>query len=94
MPFKFLLKFPSGESLARLFVSSAPRLEAFAALVRFIHDRLTAYRSVLWSGQFGDPLLNLLKLMEKLEIGLLFGPTGVGETAQVLLLNFASQRAR
>ena len=62
--------------------------------MRFIHDRLTAYRSVLWSGQFGDPLLNLLKLMEKLEIGLLFGPTGVGETAQVLLPNFASQRAR
>ncbi len=43
-------------------------------MVRFIHDRLTAYRSVLWSAQFGDPLLNLLKLMEKLEIGLLFGP--------------------
>ena len=43
-------------------------------MVRFIQDRLTAYRPVLRSAQFGDPLLNLLKLMEKLEIGLAFGP--------------------
>lgn len=42
-------------------------------MVRFIQDRLTAYRSILRSAQFGDPLLNLLKLMEKLEIGLTFG---------------------
>ena len=43
-------------------------------MVRFIQDRLTAYRSILRSAQFGDPLLNLLKLMEKMEIGLAFGP--------------------
>ena len=42
-------------------------------MLRFIQDRLTAYRSILRSAQFGDPLLNLLKLMEKLEIGLTFG---------------------
>ncbi len=41
-------------------------------MLRFIHDRLTAYRSVLRSAQFGDPLLNLLKLMEKMEIELVF----------------------
>ena len=42
-------------------------------MIRFIQDRLTAYRPVLRSAQFGDPLLNLLKLMEKLEIELAFG---------------------
>ncbi len=41
-------------------------------MVRFIQDRLTAYRPVLRSAQFGDPLLNLFKLMEKMEIELVF----------------------
>ncbi len=42
-------------------------------MLRFIQQRLTAYRSVLRSAHFGDPLLNFLKLMEKLEIELAFG---------------------
>lgn len=41
-------------------------------MLRFIQDRLTAYRSVLRSAQFGDPLLNFIKLVEKLEVELVF----------------------
>ncbi len=41
-------------------------------MLRFIQQRLIAYRPVLRSAHFGDPLLNLLKLMEKLEVDLAF----------------------
>ena len=41
-------------------------------MLRFIEERLTAYRQVLSSAQFRDPSLGMLKLMEKLGIGLAF----------------------
>lgn len=34
-------------------------------ILRYVADRLAAYRPVLRSAQFGDPILNLLKLVEK-----------------------------
>lgn len=39
-------------------------------ILEFITDRLREYRPVLRSAQFKDPFLNLLKLLDKLEIGL------------------------
>lgn len=39
-------------------------------MLHFIEERLTSYREVLWSAHFRDPGVGLLKLMEKLGIGL------------------------
>jgi hypothetical protein len=41
-------------------------------MLRFMEERLTAYREVLRSAHFRDPSLGMLKLMEKLGIGLVF----------------------
>jgi len=41
-------------------------------ILRFIGERLTTYRQVLSSAHFRDPSLGMLKLMEKLGIGLTF----------------------
>lgn len=41
-------------------------------MLRFIEERLAAYREMLRSAQVGDPVLSLLKLMDKLGVGLTF----------------------
>jgi hypothetical protein len=37
-------------------------------VLRFIQERLTEYRPVLRSARFGDPVLGLLKLADKLDM--------------------------
>lgn len=49
-----------------------------AHMLRFIQDRLTTYRPVLRSAQFGEPLLNFMKLLEKLEIEFVIPPPASG----------------
>lgn len=44
-------------------------------MLQFISDRLVAYRPVLRSAQVGDPVLSLVKLIDKLGVGLTM-PTG------------------
>lgn len=46
----------------------APLTIALDHVLRFIRKRLTEYRPVLRSAQFGDPVLNLLKLADKLDM--------------------------
>ena len=41
-------------------------------MLGFIVERLAAYRPVIRSAQLGDPVLNVLKLMDKLGAGLMF----------------------
>lgn len=60
--------------------SSAPQVLTVTLehILRFIEKRLTAYRPMLRSAQFGDPILGLLKLMDKLHVDLTFKGTGRG----------------
>ncbi len=39
-------------------------------ILHFIEDRLAAYRPILRSAQFRDPTLGMLKLLDKLDLGL------------------------
>jgi hypothetical protein len=47
----------------------APLAITLDHILRFIQERLAEYRPVLMSARFGDPTLNLLKLMDKVHVG-------------------------
>lgn len=53
-------------------------------VLRFVRERLIEYRPVLRSAQFGDPILNLLKLADKLDVEV--GTQEIAVTAAGLLL--------
>ncbi len=56
----------------------APLTITLDHILRFIRDRLAEYRPVLHSAQFGAPILNLLKLLDKVTLSVETADDGSG----------------